>query len=322
MRELQIDAGERGSLRLRQETIERARGILRQDGVLLLRDVLPRELRRRLREQISGVEAFIARRLPPGPGEPFAEPPVERDKRRFDVQLRPCGSLMSPELVEHWALLPVLRSCLGESLRLASSGVVCALPGATFGGVHRDGTVPTGSMLSVYLGVEPLTEVQGPTEYWIGSHRLFERVWKTLDRSSCGFSWRRAAAGLGATVVRYLRGDESWRHLLPDLAGTAARPGLRRKWRRLRLCLENRVLLAGLAVPRWLGELDEGSALVVDYNVLHRGTVNRSPRIRRLLYITFVSASLQAADPNFETRPRPASPDLERLSPAARALFS
>jgi hypothetical protein len=322
MGELCIAAREQELGRLAPETSGRAAQILREDGVLLLRDVLPPELRRGLRERIGGVEAFIARRSPPGPEEPFAELPVERDSRRFDVQLRPGGGLMSRGLIDHWALLPVLRSYLGAGLRLASTGVICALPGATFGGVHRDGTVPAGSMVNVYWAIEPVIEAQGPTEYWIGSHRLFERVWTRLELSPPGFSWGQVAAGAGATLARYLRGGESWRHLAADLVGTSSRRGLRRKWRRLRLCLENRVLLAGLSFPRWLGTLDEGSALVVDYDVFHRGTVNRTSRPRRLLYMTFAASSSPGLDPNFETRARLSPQDLAALSPKARALFA
>jgi len=93
--------------------------------------------------------------------------------------------------------VPLMRRLLGPACRLLHSGCVVALPGAETQGVHRDGKALFGEAFSdrndddlgegggtvqstalpvhcitVFIPLAQLDDVNGPTEYWPGTHRI------------------------------------------------------------------------------------------------------------------------------------------------------
>ena len=136
----------------------------------------------------------------------FYPPPSHGDvrpsllpRRRYDVTWT--GSSEEPppfaQLRRGAPWLPLMRRLLGPACRLLHSGCVVALPGAETQGVHRDGKALFGEAFSdrndddlgegggtvqstalpvhcitVFIPLAQLDDVNGPTEYWPGTHRI------------------------------------------------------------------------------------------------------------------------------------------------------
>jgi len=162
--------------------------ILSEHGVVLLKGALPTEL---VDEAAAAVTdsfgqcraALKDRGLKPQKPFAFAEI-AHRSKLRYDMQVAEAATALPRALVESPPWRPLLERCLGEDHIDLFQGAVIAEPGAANQQPHMDGghlyqgthgyeqAQNPPHCLNVFVPLVDVTEENGPTEFWPGSHVL------------------------------------------------------------------------------------------------------------------------------------------------------
>ena len=116
---------------LDQESIDKAAGMFRQQGALVIEDVFRKQLIQTLQDAFLQEYACMSedriRRT-------CAE--VGHQRYMFSVEIRPPFS--DPDLYASPLVLPIIKALLGPDCVIQSFGVVCAFPGAKMQHLHRD----------------------------------------------------------------------------------------------------------------------------------------------------------------------------------------
>jgi hypothetical protein len=160
-----------------------AAGVLKREGVVLIKDAIPHhqveECARAVNatfEECCGALADRGTRL----SEPFAFSEIaHRSKLRYDMQLRDGAPVADPP---PWQ--SVLERVLGEDVVPLFAGAVLSAPGSADQPLHMDGghlfqsthgyeqTQNPPHCVNVFVPLVDITQENGPTEFWPGSHVL------------------------------------------------------------------------------------------------------------------------------------------------------
>ena len=165
-----------------------AAAILEEHGVVMLKGALPVEIVDVAAEAVDASygmcrEAVKARGVQLE--EPFAFAEFyHRSKLRYDLQLATAATALPPSLLESPPWRPLLGTVLGDDHVNLFQGAVIAEPGAVEQQPHMDGShlfqdthgyaqaQNPPHCLNVFVPLVDVTEDNGPTEFWPGSHVL------------------------------------------------------------------------------------------------------------------------------------------------------
>lgn len=100
-----------------------------------------------------------------------------------------------PQVLQNPWLMPLIQSILGDSAKLVYCGLILSFPGSLDQPWHQDGhplfpeqllekdgdklTDLPPYALNVFVPLAPIDSSQGPTEFWVGSHK--ESSWKMVQ---------------------------------------------------------------------------------------------------------------------------------------------
>jgi Ser/Thr protein kinase RdoA (MazF antagonist) len=153
-----------------------AKGLFMTDGVLLLRNLFPREFIAHLYQSfIHRYHCYFEEQL-------YANALEVGDKRRMltlDIE----DPFNDPNLYGNPFLLSLMHEVLGKGFVLGSFGAVISLPGSEHQHIHRDhpplfnqeeldSQIPSFA-ITVVIPLIDLTQETGSTRVWKGSHRLY-----------------------------------------------------------------------------------------------------------------------------------------------------
>ncbi len=151
----------------------------REHGALVLRDVFESELIKKVGN------AFVEKYLSLSKSELVKRDALVGD-RRYMISVDIKKPFNDPELFANSKLMPILEQLLSPHLRIASFGVVVAMPGAEDQAIHLDHpplfeNPEINDSLSPYAitVVVPLVKVtrqMGPTAIWPGTHKCADRI--------------------------------------------------------------------------------------------------------------------------------------------------
>jgi hypothetical protein len=169
-------------------------GQFNRDGFLVVKDVFDRQ---RVRELLDN----LRREHPEYMGEGEPDDHYEVGNRRFTAPLRFAPPFDCRDFITHPLVDGMLRALLGTSYVIEAFGVISSLPGAQEQHVHRDGgplfpdsgldgLLPP-SAVAVSLPLVDMTETNGMTVFWPGSHRQAEH-----DRNTTGVKAQPPAGSL------------------------------------------------------------------------------------------------------------------------------
>jgi hypothetical protein len=169
-------------------TTSLAATILSEHGVVLLKGALPIELVDEAADAVATSfdrcrTALKDRGLKPQKPFAFAEI-AHRSKLRYDMQVAEAATALPTSLVESPPWRPLLDRALGDDHIDLFQGAVIAEPGAADQQPHMDGghlyqgthgyeqAQNPPHCLNVFVPLVDVTEENGPTEFWPGSHVL------------------------------------------------------------------------------------------------------------------------------------------------------
>ena len=190
-----------------------AASILQEHGVVLLRRALPAEVVGACAEAVTGSfdkcgAALKAKKLKPTDPFAFAEI-AHRSKLRYDMQLTASATALPDSICSKPPWKPVLQKLLGDDYIDLFQGAVIAEPGAVDQQPHMDGShlyqathgyeqlQNPAHCLNVFVPLVNVTEENGPTEFWPGSHVLS----RARDALQPGAPSVRLAGAVGDAII-------------------------------------------------------------------------------------------------------------------------
>jgi len=302
--------------------------IFRKCRVLVVKNAFPRalmeEYRAALAEHVVAVRnGSVSLRGTTTHGEKFWFKSLDgsfENGTRWLALLPP--SLLAPEIVAAPWLTQLLRHprILGDDATLNDAGVAFSEPGAAAQHWHHDDQYVFGGQSLAEHGIaghdfgsfsvtvlspllDRLTKTHGPTEFCVGSSML------------SGFEY--GGYPSAAKVLRAFKNTS----LLESLNDVMPSERLRRLKRKNATFAEYACFPPSLRVE----EMGLGDVMLFDYQVLHRGGANRSPKLRTVLYLTYARRWYKdhnfASNMNYDDVAYAAGAGVKDLSPDARRRF-
>ena len=185
---------------VRQRWLSDAADCVRRNGVVIIRDAIPAA-------RIASIHADFAVRhdVHMTPDQKKLYHRFQPDPLRAQVPIAVDGPIADPAVFAPPSVLAVVQELMGADLIIGEMGVVISHPGAGAQTPHRDSEFLFGGLdMEVALPpfamtmLVPLIDValdMGPTEYWPGSHREFDKDAVVATPAS------RAALDAGSVVL-------------------------------------------------------------------------------------------------------------------------
>lgn len=174
--EIRFTADELTSGTPTQATVESASQQLRVSGVLLLHDLFPKRLLCKLQDEFAASYSGYLK-------DKEHSDALSVGPRRTMVTVTLAGPFGDPSVYANSLLYPIVEAVLGPNCLLNSFGVVVSLPHAAQQRTHRDhpglfrnpglDSIAPCYALSLLVPLVEISEHNGPTAVWPGSHRSF-----------------------------------------------------------------------------------------------------------------------------------------------------
>jgi ectoine hydroxylase-related dioxygenase (phytanoyl-CoA dioxygenase family) len=176
---------------LGNETIERASRCFRNDGALIIEDIVDTAIiAEARREFVLSYSRFL--------DDSEHEDALMVGERRLSITINLEPPFDSPRLFANPYLMPVMSAALGDDFIVGAYGVVCSLPSAPAQQRHCDGGilfplsgidgVLPATAITVGIPLLEMNEVHGTTALWLGTHCDMNRSNALRDASrSCDF---------------------------------------------------------------------------------------------------------------------------------------
>jgi ectoine hydroxylase-related dioxygenase (phytanoyl-CoA dioxygenase family) len=161
----------------RQDWIEDALACIREHGAVVVRNAIPKAV-------IDAVNAefHVRHDVHMAPGQKKLFRRFQSDPLRAQVPTAVSGPVANPEFFAPPSVVALAHELVGDDFIIGDMGVVISHGGATKQEIHRDSSpLFDGAEMDLDLPMfclmvlVPLVDVSaemGPTEYWLGSHRI------------------------------------------------------------------------------------------------------------------------------------------------------